>query len=63
MMQSLFSEVFTKPEWLILWDHLFMNSPKFMYFIVVAYLKFFRSALLPVQKERDLKVRHDLIRD
>ena len=49
LMQSLFSEVLLKLEWLQLWDHLFSQHPAFFLYAVVAYLIGCRAALLKCQ--------------
>lgn len=55
MMQTLFSEIFAKDDWLKLWDHLVSNQPSFLYFIIVAYLIRFRSPLLETHRESDFE--------
>lgn len=54
-MQTLFSEIFAKDDWLKLWDHLITNQPSFMYYMVVAYLIRFRSPLLATHREADFE--------
>ena len=55
MMQSLFSELYSKQDWLKLWDHLVTNQPSFMYFVVIAYLIRFRRPLLETHRLGDLE--------
>ena len=51
MLHTLFSEILTKDEWLIVWDNLFSNDPSFMLYLVVAYLIHSRHALLTVNSK------------
>lgn len=46
LMQSLFSEVLTRSEWLQLWDNLFSHHPACLLYAVVAYLILNRRVLL-----------------
>ena len=46
LLQSLFSEVLTRNEWLQLWDNLFSHHPACLLYAVVAYLIHSRRALL-----------------
>jgi hypothetical protein len=55
-MHTFFSELFMLEDWLRLWDHLVSNQPSFMYYLVVAYVKYFRGALLEVDKTDDFTV-------
>ncbi|KAI8587831.1 WD40-repeat-containing domain protein [Geranomyces variabilis] len=55
MMQSLFSGIFHKDNWLALWDHFFSNQPWFMYLFVIAYLKAHRVALLDLTQPEDFQ--------
>jgi hypothetical protein len=52
-MRSLFSELFSKDDWLMVWDHLISNSPSFMYHFIVAYLVHYRKPLLAIQDAKD----------
>lgn len=56
-MQTLFSEVVTKDEWLVVWDNIFSNHPSFMLYFIVAYLIQSRQALLSAKSKDDIKVR------
>jgi hypothetical protein len=56
MMQSLFTELFSKSEWLKLWDHLVTNPPAFMYYFITAYIRASRTALLNTNKRQDVIV-------
>lgn len=53
LMQSLFSELFSKKEWMMVWDHLVSNPPSFMYHFITAYLIHFRRVLLGVYETKD----------
>ncbi|KAJ8324283.1 hypothetical protein O5D80_007475 [Batrachochytrium dendrobatidis] len=55
MMQSLFSELFSNPDWLKLWDHLLTQPPSFMYCFIVAYITTLRTPLLSINKQQDFK--------
>lgn len=48
LLQTLFTEVLSEEEWLVLWDHLFTYSekPELLFVAVIAYLVYFRTALL-----------------
>ena len=45
------SEVLRTEEWQILFDHLSSNPTSFLSFVVIAFLKYFRSALLKSSRE------------
>jgi WD40 repeat protein len=53
LMQSLFSELFSKKDWLMVWDHLVSNSPSFFYHFMVSYLIHFRRPLLRISELKD----------
>lgn len=55
LMQTLFSEVVTKEEWLKLFDHIFTNHPSFLLILIAAYLIGARAALLACQNKDDFK--------
>lgn len=55
-MHTFFSELFILDDWLRLWDHLVSNQPSFMYYLVIAYIRYFRNALLEVDKTDDFTV-------
>lgn len=54
LLRSAFSEVLTRSEWLAFWDHLVVDiqQPQLLLFAVVAYLRYFRSALLSIRPPR-----------
>jgi hypothetical protein len=52
-MQSLFSEVFSKKDWMMVWDHLVSNSPSFFYHFIAAYIIHFRRSLLGIHDQKD----------
>lgn len=54
-MQTLFSEMFAKDDWLKLWDHLLSNQPSYMYYVIVAYLIRFRKPLLETHRAGDFE--------
>jgi hypothetical protein len=53
LMQSLFSEVFSKKDWMMVWDHLVSNSPSFFYHFIAAYIIHFRRSLLGIHDQKD----------
>ncbi|XP_029637694.1 TBC1 domain family member 31-like [Octopus sinensis] len=55
LLESLFTEVLTKNEWLRLWDHVFSNHPAFLLMVVVAYVIGARAALLKCVELDDFK--------
>lgn len=55
-MHTYFSELFILHDWFRLWDHLVSNQPSFMYYLVIAYVRYFRGALLEVDKTDDFTV-------
>jgi hypothetical protein len=52
-MQTLFSELFSKQDWVKVWDHLLTNPPSFMYHFIAAYLIHFRKPLLGISDIKD----------
>ncbi|KAJ3174752.1 serine/threonine-protein kinase HAL4/sat4 [Irineochytrium annulatum] len=55
VIQVLLSEILSKDDWLKVWDHLITNPPAFMYYIVVAYIRKFKSSLMAITKVNDFK--------
>ncbi|GAB1597767.1 TBC1 domain family member 31 [Argonauta hians] len=55
LLESLFTEVLTKNEWLRLWDHVFSNHPAFLLMVVVAYIVGARAALMKCVELEDFK--------
>lgn len=55
MLETFFSEIFNRNEWLCLFDHIFSNHPSFILYIVTSYCINNRSALLRVQELDDFK--------
>ncbi len=58
-METIFSEVFNKNDWQILFDNLFSNHPGFLLYLVVSYSICNRTALLQVKELDDAKVKKD----
>ena len=56
MLQTLFSEVLTRTDWLTVWDNIFSNHPSFMLYFLVAYLIHSRKALLCTRTKDNIKV-------
>ncbi|KAI8915528.1 hypothetical protein BC831DRAFT_432109 [Entophlyctis helioformis] len=55
MMQSFFSDLFSRSDWLKLWDHLLSQPPSFMYHFILAYILSFRASLLDTRGVADFK--------
>ena len=55
-MHTLFSELFSLNEWFRVWDHLISNQPAFMYYLIIAYVRYYRSPLLQLEKLDDFRV-------
>eukprot|EP00742_Colponemidia_sp_Colp-10_P013948 GILJ01015792.1.p1 GENE.GILJ01015792.1~~GILJ01015792.1.p1 ORF type:complete len:1219 (+),score=262.29 GILJ01015792.1:520-3657(+) len=58
MLQTMFTEVLTKQEWLSLMDHLVTSSaePFQLLFAVIGYLRYFRSAILQCSKVEEIEL-------
>lgn len=48
LLKTIFTEVLSEDEWMTLWDHLitYADKPRLLYVAVLAYLSYFRTALL-----------------
>ncbi|KAL5021911.1 hypothetical protein ScPMuIL_001066 [Solemya velum] len=55
LLETLFSEVLTKDEWLCLWDNVFSNHPSFLLMVVVAYAVCARGPLMQCVEIDDFK--------
>ncbi|KAI9356508.1 hypothetical protein DFJ73DRAFT_822843 [Zopfochytrium polystomum] len=55
MLQTLFTELFSKGDWVKLWDHFVTNPPAFMYYFMAAYIQASRTALLHTNKATDVE--------
>nr|XP_039261457.1 TBC1 domain family member 31-like isoform X2 [Styela clava] len=55
LLQTLFTEVFTRAEWLKFFDHILSNDPSFILYGVVAYCTSCRAALLRTDNGDDIK--------
>lgn len=55
LLETLFSEVLTKDEWLMLWDNVFSNHPSFLLMAVVAYTISARGPLMQCIELDDFK--------
>ena len=57
LLQTLLSEVFSKQEWCIIWDHIVMNHQQsYLYFVVLAYLIYFRVSILSCKSISEFEV-------
>jgi hypothetical protein len=56
MMRTLFTQVLTEEEWLVLFDHYFLHSdaPSLIVMTIVTYLHYFRSSLLSSRSSDDV---------
>ncbi|XP_056378692.1 TBC1 domain family member 31 [Hyla sarda] len=55
LLETLFSEVLTREEWLKLFDNVFSNHPSFLLMAVVAYILCSRSPLLHCSQREDVE--------
>jgi hypothetical protein len=55
MLHSLLTELLPKHEWMRVFDHVFSNDAPFLAYLVLAYLVYFRAALLRVTTVEDLQ--------
>ncbi|KAI8894406.1 WD40-repeat-containing domain protein [Globomyces pollinis-pini] len=53
LIQTLFSESFSKSDWLTIWDHMVSNDPSFIYYFLVGYLIHFRKVLMRTTHTKD----------
>lgn len=56
LLETLFSEVLTRDEWLKLFDNVFSNHPSFLLMAVVAYVTCCRAPLLLCTHKDDFEV-------
>ena len=56
LLETLFSEVLSREEWLRLWDNVLSNHPSFLLLVVVAYLTSARHTLLHCNTTEDFEV-------
>lgn len=56
LLETLFSEVLTRDEWLRLFDNVFSNHPAFLLVAVVAYVTCCRAQLLTLTFREDFEV-------
>lgn len=55
LLETLFSEVLTRDEWLKLFDNVFTNHPSFLLMACVAYITFSREPLLLCSQKQDFE--------
>eukprot|EP00941_MAST-03F_sp_MAST-3F-sp1_P000122 g122.t1 len=57
LLQSVFSEVLTRPQWLSLWDNLIAHwrEPSLLPLCVLAYIRLFRTALLGLHRPNQVR--------
>lgn len=56
LLETLFSEVLTRDEWLKLFDNIFSNHPSFLLMACVAYITCCREPLLLCSQKQDFEV-------
>ena len=56
LLQTLFSEVLSREEWLRLWDNILSNPPSFLLLAVVSLLTTARHTLLQCSNTEDFEV-------
>jgi hypothetical protein len=57
LLQCMFACHFSKEQWFILMDHIIVESPDFIFYIVISYLKYHRDTLLRFTEMKDFKVK------
>jgi len=55
LLHTLFSEVFPKNDWMILFDHVFFNQPGFLLYVVAAYILTARGPLMSMSVRSDFQ--------
>lgn len=55
LLETIFSEVFSKDEWLVLFDNLFSKHPGFLLYLAAAYSICNRTALIQIKDIEDAK--------
>ncbi|KAJ3027429.1 UNVERIFIED_CONTAM: TBC1 domain member 31 [Siphonaria sp. JEL0065] len=53
LMQSFFTEIVSKSDWLKVWDHMVTNPPAYMYYFITSYLLTSRTSLLATRTLED----------
>ena len=61
MLETLFSEVLMKGEWLRIWDNVVSQHPGYMLLVVVAYLTTARHTLFKCNQKEDFEVRRKML--
>ncbi len=56
LLETMFSEIFNKSDWQILFDNVFSNHPGFLIYLVVAYSVCNHNALILIKDSEDAKV-------
>ena len=57
LLETVFSEVLTRDEWLMLWDHVVSNPPSFLLMLTAAYSICARGPLMQCTELDDFQVR------
>lgn len=53
LLETAFSEILTANDWLVLWDHIFVNEPSFLLCAVVAFIILQKKQLLTFTREEE----------
>jgi hypothetical protein len=61
LLETVFSEVLTRDEWLTLWDHVVSNPPSFLLLLTVAYSICARGPLMQCTELDDFQVTREHI--
>lgn len=55
LMQTMFSEVLPKDDWLVLFDHIFFHQPGYFFYCIAAYILCARGPLLAMSRREDFQ--------
>lgn len=55
-MSTFYSDLFSKSDWCQIWDNIIFNAPEFFYFVLLAFLKLSRGALMSITDKSDFEV-------
>ena len=62
LLQTLFSEVLSKDEWLKLWDNILSQPLSFLLMVATGYLSSARQTLLKCATAEDVEVSHVIVK-
>ncbi len=55
LLSTALTEVLSKSDWLMLWDHVFSNSPPFLMFLLLSYLMYFRAEIMSAETMQQME--------